>query len=81
MTYTAKQFLDDFVRRHVSPVPGARRLPEAVRLANLCVEAASVCGLTEEHLEAEVGGELVTFIDARMQDATIEAWERSQAAG
>ena len=72
------QFLREWVPVQVKPVPHDRRLSEAERLAKLCIEAACVCGVSQDQLENEVGGDLISFFDKQIQEATLEHWESAQ---
>jgi hypothetical protein len=53
-------------------------LSEAERLAKLCIEAACLCGVSQDQLENEVGGDLISFFDEQIQEATLQHWEGAQ---
>jgi len=59
MSDRAREFLLDWFSGHVQPLPPARRLAEAVRLATYCRTDATDSGIALQEIRDAAGGDLI----------------------
>jgi hypothetical protein len=59
MSDQAREFLIDWFSASVHPLPAARRLAEAVRLATFCRADATAAGIPLQEIRDVAGGDLI----------------------
>lgn len=59
MSDRAREFLYHWFAAHVEPLPPARRLGQAVRLATKCRTDATAAGIAPEEIRDVAGGDLI----------------------
>ena len=59
MSDRAREFLIDWFSSHVQPLPAARRLAEAVRLATKCRADATAAGIPQQEIRDMANGDLI----------------------
>jgi hypothetical protein len=80
MTDQAKKFLAQWQFEHITVVARSNREDQARRLALQCREDAAKAGISDQHLEAAVDGNLIGNMLQALDDAEFQQMYRDQLA-
>jgi hypothetical protein len=80
MTDQAKKFLAQWQFEHITVAARSNREDQARRLALQCREDAAKAGISDQHLEAVVDGNLIGNMLQALDDAEFQQMYRDQLA-